>query len=78
MRVPIGGGSPVVLASGLSSPTQLALDSTDVYWTNTGTEQNHYADGTVMKMPLAGGKPTTLAVFQAFPLYIALDANSVY
>jgi hypothetical protein len=32
MKVPLDGGAPTRLASGLSSPTSIAVDDTSVYW----------------------------------------------
>jgi cysteine-rich repeat protein len=44
MKVPLGGGTPVVLASGQAGPRDIAVDSTHVYWTNE-------SPGEVMKVP---------------------------
>jgi hypothetical protein len=43
MKAAIGGGKPTQLASG--NPNGLAVDATNVYWTNS-----IYAKGTVMKL----------------------------
>lgn len=51
--------------------TAIAVDSTNVYWTNAG-------GGTVMKVPIAGGPSTTLASGQAQPWGIAVDGINVY
>ena len=46
MKVPIGGGTPTMLASGQAYPVNIAIDGTSVYWTNFGTRFG----GTVMKV----------------------------
>ena len=70
----IGGTQPlavVTIASGQCDPVRIAVDATNVYWTN-------YGSGTVMKVPLAGGVATTLASGMTGPLGIVVDATSVY
>jgi hypothetical protein len=59
-----------VLASGLSHPQYIAIDSTNVYWTDDWA-------GTLMAVPLGGGAPTTLAEGDDFG-GIAVDETSVY
>jgi len=71
MRVPVGGGTPSVVASRQSGANSIALDATHVYWTS-------YNDGTVMKVPLAGGTPTTLASGQVAMNDLTADGTSVY
>ncbi|HEY7898449.1 MAG TPA: IPT/TIG domain-containing protein [Gemmatimonadaceae bacterium] len=77
------GGSVTVLASGLGAVNQIAVDGTNVYWTEYN-EAN--GNGQIRSVPIGGGTITTLAsgtpagssydVF--YPTGIALDANYVY
>jgi hypothetical protein len=62
--------APVALASG-ENAAQLAIDATNVYWTN-------YQDGLVRKIAIGGGSPQTIASGQAGPTTIAVDTTSVY
>jgi hypothetical protein len=62
---------PVTLASGQSTPSAIALDSTYVYWVAI------YGD-TVNRVPKAGGGVTTLVAGENEPYGLALDATSVY
>jgi hypothetical protein len=64
---------PVVLASGQSTPFGIAVDSKNVYWTNS-------SDGTVSKCAIEGcsNNPTVLASGQAEPAAIRTDSLNVY
>jgi N-acetylneuraminic acid mutarotase len=64
-----------VVAGGLSVPWQLAVDSTNIYWTEQGTGTS---DGYVKKMSIATGVITTLASGLSDPVGIAIDASYVY
>jgi hypothetical protein len=66
------GCAPVPFATGQSAPTSLAVDATNLYWTNAGS------NSAVMKGPLAGGAPQALASGQVAAWGIAVDATSVY
>jgi len=56
----------------------LAVDATNVYWTNIGTSANEFLDGTVMAMPKGGGTVTTLASGQDFPNAVSVHGSWVY
>ncbi len=76
---PLGGGTPVALASGQSAPSAIAVDATNAYWINKGTQGlNGFTNGTIMKVSLAGGTPVTLASAQATPVTIVVDATHIY
>jgi outer membrane protein assembly factor BamB len=75
-RVPIGGGTPTVLASGRSgSLAGVAVDDANVYWIEgEGTIQQ----GAVAAVPKSGGHVTILASGLGDPSAIALDDSGVY
>jgi hypothetical protein len=72
VKVPKGGGSQTVLASGQTKPLAPAVDGGTVYWTNSG------ANGAVMSVLTTGGTPTTLAATQNDPRQIAVSANAIF
>ncbi len=60
---------PDTLAAGLYMPAAIAVDDTNVY----------YSDQTsVVALPLAGGAPLSLASGQGLPTSLALDAGRLY
>jgi hypothetical protein len=82
MRVPVGGGTAVALATGLDAPLFLTLDSTSatsrsgasLYWTGGAPTQ-----GTIMKLALTdGAKPVTLVDGQTQPRAIAVAGGFVF
>jgi hypothetical protein len=62
----------VTIASGLTAPSQIAVDCQSVYWISGG------AGTLVMKAPIGGGTPTTLASGQDGQSGISIDSTSVY
>jgi hypothetical protein len=61
--------SPSILAANQAGPAALALDGTDLYWTNSG-------GGTVMRCAIGGcgGNPSPVATGQSNPSGIAISA----
>ena len=78
MSVPLGGGTPVTLVSNQDTPWAIAVNATNLFWTNNAPGTDEGFNGTVMTVPLAGGTPITLASAQTGPSSIALDDTSVY
>jgi hypothetical protein len=74
-RVPVAGGTPVVLASDQIIPTDIAIDATSVYWAIRGDD---HTQASIMKVPLAGGQPQRLAVSEYEPIDLAVDGTNVY
>jgi hypothetical protein len=75
--LPLAGGNPAVLAPGQLQATGIALDGTNVYWTDWDPNT-----GTVSSMPLPTGSGpgpiTVLAKSSDEPLFIAVDATGIY
>jgi hypothetical protein len=76
VRTPIGGGPQTVVASQRpGSVIAIAVDDTNVYWTEgEGTIQM----GAVAKVAKSGGTPVLLATGLGDPTAIAVDDTSVY
>jgi hypothetical protein len=70
-KVPIGGGTPVVLASGQNDPAGLVVDDHHIYWSN-------YAGGTVTRANLDGSDPHDVASGQRQPFSMAADDLAIY
>jgi len=71
-RVPTTGSGGQVFAPGLSWPVALAVDSSNVYWTDIN-------DAFVYAQSLSGGAPRVLATGQYYPMDIAvLDSQTLY
>jgi hypothetical protein len=78
VRAPLAGGAPVVLASGITRPNDLAADATHVYWTATGVYTAMGGNGTVKRVPALGGPTELLVAGGRNPEAIALDGAAVY
>jgi hypothetical protein len=63
---------PVVLASGQSSPADLAVDSTSVFWAD------FVNPGAVYKVSIGGGAITTLSSGDNSPNRVALSGKNLY
>jgi hypothetical protein len=64
-------GSFETLASDQDTPSGVAVDDEQVYWTTAGS-------GLILSMPKAGGDVTTLASGQTKPYAVAVNATGVY
>jgi hypothetical protein len=67
----LSGGAPVTLAMGGEWLRAIAIDDSNVYWTD-------YYGGLVSKVPKAGGNPVVLASQQEKAIGIAVDDTNVY
>lgn len=70
-RMPLTGGAPQNLVTGIGYVTGLALDATYAYWVDG-------AGGTVSRVPKAGGSPTTLATGLQSPQRVAVNGDEVF
>jgi hypothetical protein len=88
MKVPLGGGTPTVLASEQDYPSHIRVDRTSVYWTTFSTgsagELFMFGNASVMRASPDDSKTDTVASRdfdpQGYPFYgdIAVDATHVY
>ena len=80
-----GSGQPPTFAGSLHRPISIALDATNVYWIDVGTDPGDggppFTDGTIMMCPKAGcpaSGPTVLAQAQGQPQQIVVDDKAIY
>jgi hypothetical protein len=66
MKVPIGGGTPELIAHVAGDPGAIAVDRDNVYWIAQGDEY-------VMSAPITGGAPKMLAKGPTGAVGIAVD-----
>lgn len=80
MKAPIDGGAATTLASGLSSWGAVAVDATNIYWTDDVTlhADNTQGPGKVTKLALDGSSAAVTLATQRFPQALAVDGTSVY
>jgi hypothetical protein len=64
------GSEPEILASGQSSPGDLVVDATHVYWANLG-------DGTIVRAPLEGGAVTIVVADAGQAWSLAISATTL-
>jgi hypothetical protein len=81
-RTAAGTTTSALLASNQAGTSELAIDATNLYWTNNGSPPD-FTNGSVVQLtiPIAGaapGAPLTLALNQSIAGGIAIDAANVY
>lgn len=72
-RLPVGGGSVEVLASGLANPSDIALDAQALY-----TAELVGDTGRIVRVPLAGGAVTTVSSDLDNPRSVDVIGGRVY
>jgi hypothetical protein len=75
VMVPVGGGTPTVLATDLSNPGSIAVDASGVYFANT----SNLFGTKFWKVPRGGGTPAMIALSSNSEAYqIAVDGKDLY
>ena len=83
LRIPLGGGSVVTLASSQSSPSSLAVNGSSVFWIDAFGPGVPPPNGVISSVALGGGVVTTIASgfnapTGAPPRFLAADASRAY
>ena len=71
---PVEAGPPIILSTGVTAPYAIAVNATDVYWTQ---DLGGVVGPTLLKVPIAGGATTTLST-GSNGYALALDSTHVY
>jgi hypothetical protein len=75
VSIPIAGGAPTTLATSTSTVSDLAIDSSYVYWANSTSKRQN---GGLFRAAKSGGTPQTLASEAAFTGQVVVAAGEVY
>jgi len=73
MKVPLGGGTPTILAERQAAPTAIVIRGANAYWVNYAG-----SSGELMTVPTDGGTPRVLAEKQHELQTIAADSTNIY
>jgi hypothetical protein len=69
---------PERVAADQAWPAELAFSKTHLYWVNSGTPDNKYLDGAVVRMPKAGGKPEMIVKEQPRASSILVAGDTLF
>jgi hypothetical protein len=69
--VPLEGGTPSAVATGIRYAVGLVVDGESVFWTDD-------IHGEIYVAPISGGSPSRLASGQGYPFGIALRDDHIY
>jgi hypothetical protein len=78
IRIAKSDGSQQVIVDAQLYPNSIAVDDTQIFWTNRSTYQVSPPDGNLMSANKDGSALTVLVPALAEPNYVALDADYVY
>lgn len=70
-KLPLAGGSPLLVAADQAAPVDLAVDASYLYWSSHGSR-------TVSKVGVAGGAPILVSKEIDSPSRLALDEKCIY